>query len=797
MRKITLFLAALTVSFAAMAQALHGTLNVGTSEVSPNYTSLSAAVTDINSKGIDGNLTLLITSNITEAADISLGINTGTNKLTIKPSAGVSPTITFQNTGASVSIDGHFVIGSPNSLNTNLISTNNVTIDGSNTVDGTTKDMTFVGSASSVARSVFRIFGNSDGITIKNCIITTKNTSASSNACVQLTDYINATPTNYTPDNFTALNNTLNANSGNGSLGAMISVSGTPTTIMTGIKIQNNIVISRATRAIMFNYVADGEISGNTITHDLQLSTGAAQTIAVMTGGSAAGTFNIFNNKITQVKTWNTLAGPSASNGIIAIDNQLASPKIVNIYNNFITGFTISSASVQGVKIYGIRHIGGSTSNIYNNTIVIPEMTDMTTMTGSSIAGIAFATAASPEASPTGTMNIKNNIIVSNETGMKTWGILRVGTGGTFTSDYNVFYRANTTFCFTGFYNTSDASDLQTWQTASSKDANSKSVAVNFTSATTGDLSLAVASVNDYNLAVPQISSVTKDITGALRAALTYAGAYEASDLTTVAKQFTATAPNGTAHVYIVGDFTGKSWDNTTPFELIPTGTANQFSNILPCVNGVNYKYVCETGDWDYQAAVSAGGAAESNHTYNAADVIAAWMNMKTVKLNVSFTTVVPTQLFVKGSWDAFATPIQLTKSGSTFSTTLSVLGNKIPGNTQYKYYTNDGATDNWENYANDTFRDNRWSIYPTMNDVVDRFTTMLVTGLDNVTANARIMRTASGIQVELDGQSTVELYTMNGVMIDKTVVNGTYSHDLNNGAYILRINGKATKFIK
>jgi len=73
----------------------------------------------------------------------------------------------------------------------------------------------------------------------------------------------------------------------------------------------------------------------------------------------------------------------------------------------------------------------------------------------------------------------------------------------------------------------------------------------------------------------------------------------------------------------------------------------------------------------------------------------------------------------------------------------------------------------------------------------------MLVTGLDNVTANARIMRTASGIQVELDGQSTVELYTMNGVMIDKTVVNGTYSHDLNNGAYILRINGKATKFIK
>ena len=70
---------------------------------------------------------------------------------------------------------------------------------------------------------------------------------------------------------------------------------------MTGIKIQNNVVTSRATRAIMFNYVADGEISGNTITHDLQLSTGAAQTIAVLTGGAAAGTSNIFNIIIKQV----------------------------------------------------------------------------------------------------------------------------------------------------------------------------------------------------------------------------------------------------------------------------------------------------------------------------------------------------------------------------------------------------------------------------------------------------------------------------------------------------------------
>lgn len=62
---------------------------------------------------------------------------------------------------------------------------------------------------------------------------------------------------------------------------------------------------------------------------------------------------------------------------------------------------------------------------------------------------------------------------------------------------------------------------------------------------------------------------------------------------------------------------------------------------------------------------------------------------------------------------------------------------------------------------------------------------------------SARIMRTMSGIEVQLDSEATVELYNMNGMIIDKVVTSGTYSHDLDNGVYIIRINGKATKFIK
>lgn len=797
MRKITLLTAALAISLVAMAQAMSGTYKVGVTDPVSDFTTLKAAIDAVNANGVAGDVLLEITSNLTEAADISLGVNTGLFKITIKPAATTNPVITFTNIGTSVSIDGHFIIGSPNALNTNLIPTNNLIIDGSNTIDGSTKDLTFIGSASSVTRSVFRVFGNCDGITIKNCIITTKNTSGSSNACIQLTDY-----TTFAPDNFTALNNTLNANSGNGSLGALISVSGTPTALMTGIKIQNNVVTSRATRAIMFNYVADGEISGNTITHDLQLSTGAAQTIAVLTGGAAAGTFNIFNNIIKQVKTWNTAAGPAASNGAIGIDNQLAAPKIVNIYNNFITGFTIANASVQGVKIYGIRHIGGSTSNIYHNTIVIPEMTDMTTTTGSFIAAIAFATGAVTEASPTGTMNVKNNIIVSNESAMKVWGIRRVGTGGTFTSDNNVIF-ATTSNNWIGFYNGTDIFDWALWRTASGQDANSKSVDVNFTNAATGDLSLTGASIGDWQLAVPKQATVLTDIDGSTRADLTYVGADEATtDLTTVAKQFKVTVPKGTSKVYVAGSFTGKNWEITDPFALKATGSANEFGAILPCVDGVEYKYLCEKGDWDYQEAVFDGSNPPlegSNRSYSANDNVPIWFRVNKITLNATFATAVPNTLFVKGSFDAWAAGHEMTKNGSTYSIVIGGnAGDKYPANTEYKYYTNDMNADNWESNSDGSNRDNRWAIAPVMDDEIARFVTAIPgTGVDEIQVTARIMRTVSGIEVVLDGEANIELYSINGALLDKTVANSNYSKALNSGIYIIRVNGVSTKFVK
>jgi hypothetical protein len=59
------------------------------------------------------------------------------------------------------------------------------------------------------------------------------------------------------------------------------------------------------------------------------------------------------------------------------------------------------------------------------------------------------------------------------------------------------------------------------------------------------------------------------------------------------------------------------------------------------------------------------------------------------------------------------------------------------------------------------------------------------------------VIRTSStGVQVELDSYSTVELFSVNGVLLDKTSMMGTYEKALHHGVYILLINGKVFKIV-
>ena len=607
------------VNYTAQIGTLSGDYYIPQNGNAKGYNLLSTAVTNLNANGMSANVNFYITGNITEPANIGLGVNTGGFNLTIKPNTGITPTITFTDGTTSQNIDGHFVIGSPTFANTNLIPTNNVIIDGSNIVDGTTKDLTINGPATALQRSVFRIFGNNDYITIKNCIINDFSSSSSSHSPLNITDY-----TNLAPDFLTIENNTLTAISGNGGLGVYLSNSGTVTIGMTNITIKDNTITHRGTRGIMCNYVSDANIYGNSISANLQLGSGAGAGIYLTTGTTPAGTFNIYNNQFSNLQFLNNTA--AASNGYIAIDNTLATPKIVNINNNFITGF-VTIAAVSNSKIYGIRHTSTSTSNIYNNTIVLPEMTNMTTFGSSYIAGIVFATAATTEASPTGTINIKNNIIISNETTMKTWGIRRVGTGGTFTSNKNdIYYDESNLLGYSGYWNNADQQTLLNWQSASSQDANSKSKAVNFVDVATGDLHLAGGSLGDTDLIAEVLATVTTDIDGETRSlTFPYMGADEnlANLLPVELTKFDATLVDDGVMLYwstatevnnygfeVEVSTDGENWENVGFVEGHGNSNSQQDYNFLytePFNNKVNsrLKQVDTDGGFEYSEVVS------------------------------------------------------------------------------------------------------------------------------------------------------------------------------------------------
>lgn len=770
---------ALLITTLSFAQALSGTYKVGVTEVAPNFASLGAAVTALNTNGVAGDVILEITSDITEAANIGLGVNTNGFGITIRPDVDADRKITFTQLADNTSPTGHFVIGYPTSgltaawSDANTIATSNVIIDGY-ALGGTTRRLTFTNTnASHTNARMIMVVGACQNTVIKNCIINNLTTHTGSPFCVGAVVRKGAA-IEVAPSNFTIENNILTCTASTVGMGMRITNSGTlgGSVTVTGFVCKNNI-ISAQRRILEMNYTNGGQIYGNTISLVQPNSTALGYGIWTATG--CAGTFNIYNNKFiaSSCSGSDTAAGGQR---VLSLGGSVT----CNVYNNMFAGMDRAGTATGAVN--QTYCFFGCAGKIYNNTFYMPALTVKTNTGYYTAIQLSFS---NPE--------IKNNIFISNEDAMVNAFYSAVTTG---VSDFNVFYnRVGNTKAL--FVSGTATSTFAAYQAAyPTKDKNSKNVDVNFVSST--DLTPTGSSIGDPNLATPRIPTVLTDIAGTSRAALTYAGAFEASDMTAIAKQFTVTVPNGTQKVYITGDFTGKSWDNTDPLQLTAQTTANVFSGIFPCVDGVNYKYLCEKGDWEYQDASSVNPLTEKgNRTYSASDVVDFWKAMPKVTLNVTFASgqAIPTNLYVKGSWDSWASPVTLTKSGDTYSGFLGGnTGDKIYSNTEYKYYTNDMVTDNWE-----VFTGNRWAIYPTMTDEIASFTTPIpATAVDNTSEmNVRIMRTASGVTAVFDGNAAVELYNMNGALIEKTTANGSYSRDLSHGAYIIRINGISTKFVK
>ena len=115
-----------------------------------NLLHLREAFDVLNDATFTGDCNFYITSDITEtytpAVGLGLAINPDPYTVTFKPYTGVQPVITLNyptdlNSGPS----GALVIGIPSKGNItwdSLRTTKNIVIDGSNTVGGTTRDLT-------------------------------------------------------------------------------------------------------------------------------------------------------------------------------------------------------------------------------------------------------------------------------------------------------------------------------------------------------------------------------------------------------------------------------------------------------------------------------------------------------------------------------------------------------------------------------------------------------------------------------------------------------------------------------
>ncbi|NDP21960.1 MAG: T9SS type A sorting domain-containing protein [Paludibacter sp.] len=510
MRKITLLMAALAVSFATMAVGLSGTYKVGTGQIAPNYASLSAAVSDLNTNGVAGDVILEITSDITEASNIGLGVNTNGFGITIRPDADTDRTITFTKTADNTAASGHFVIGlsvlTSAWADANIISTNNVTIDGY-AVGGTTRKLKITTASASMSGSKLTVIvGACENTVIKNCIYENNSTGGSAQCIGMVTR--KGTSVEVGPIGVKIDNNIITSIASLSGQGINTTSSGTLTTVRTtGLVVKNNIITAQG-RCGWFYYINGGDFYNNEF-HLTQLGNANTVNYGLWTSTGAGGTFNIYNNKFIESTTME-----GSASGTLGMRTMSLAAGTYNIYNNMFAGIdrkTAATAIVNQTYIF----FGGTDGMISNNTFYMPALTANTTPGYYQAITLSFA---NPD--------IKNNIFISNEDAVVNAFYGSVSTGAI---DYNVYYnKVGTTKSLIVAGTTN--STLALHQAANpTKDINSKSVNVNFVNVVTGDLTIAGASIQDNNLSVPRLTTVLTDMNGVVRSDPTYAGALEST----------------------------------------------------------------------------------------------------------------------------------------------------------------------------------------------------------------------------------------------------------------------------
>lgn len=272
-----------------------------------------------------------------------------------------------------------------------------------------------------------------------------------------------------------------------------------------------------ALTGILFAGNSNGNTIGNNTIYSLQNATTTAdgvESYGIFFESSNAGASTIENNKIYNISTASTstnanIIGIFINNGLTTTRNNM-----IALGNGMNTAYNMS----------GIRKSNAKNNNFYHNTIVL---------SGTEIGTAGTTNTYAFYKTGSGTDVVKNNIFINNRSNaagntQKHYAVY-LNDLTTFTSDYNVVNFTGTGGLL-GAVGTTNYATGPEWQTATNQDLNSEIAVVNFTNAAAGDLTIAGASVKDFDLRVPFMSAVTNDILNSVRnTKFTYAGAHEAA----------------------------------------------------------------------------------------------------------------------------------------------------------------------------------------------------------------------------------------------------------------------------
>jgi len=520
------------------------------------YATLTAAIADLNARSVTGPTRFLLNdaSYSTETFPLTISINntllpTATNTITIKPNTGIVSVISGASSGSQIF----------------KIKNNYVTIDGSNSISGTTRDLTIQNTSATTPQVV--LIGSTGttpitNVAVKNCNIT--NGVNSSSAMVISDGNASGTAGYFT--NITVQNNSFktaymgiysiaNILTGNGN-GLLINGNDFNTTAnpirlckvyiqgVDGATVSNNNMgndsngtdASNITGIWFATGTVNSTISGNNITNILGTS-GAPRGIAVSSAYANAN-INITGNTITGIRTsyssapygiyvFSTTSGVSVKKnrignmlntntsgyGVRAINVATStSPANIDIVNNMIWNIVATNdASVTYWSIGIAIDATINTVNVYFNSVNLYG----------SYAGYTSATVTAAFYCGSGVtvLNLRDNIFKNsynnlNSTTDKSYAIYTAGTSAGFTDiNYNDYYASDSVGTL-GYLSTA-ITTLSAWQTATGKDLNSVSGNPYYLADT--NLHIDFTQTTPVKDAGQYISSVTEDIDGGVR----------------------------------------------------------------------------------------------------------------------------------------------------------------------------------------------------------------------------------------------------------------------------------------